>query len=71
MIRREALPIVTSMLERHAAVAQLEPRQVGKATLALVIAKTMRAVYLDLGPLGTTEVVPSVIGLGTPIRRSR
>ena len=48
MIQREALPVVTSMLDRHTAVGLLGPRQVGKTTLALAIAKTRRAVYLDL-----------------------
>jgi uncharacterized protein len=48
MIQREALAIVTSMLDRHAAVGLLGPRQVGKTTLALAVAKTRKAVYLDL-----------------------
>jgi uncharacterized protein len=48
MIQREALTVVTTMLDRHAAVGLLGPRQVGKTTLALAIAKTKRAVYLDL-----------------------
>jgi uncharacterized protein len=48
MIEREALSIVTAMLDRHAAVGLLGPRQVGKTTLAMAIAKTRRAVYLDL-----------------------
>ena len=48
MIQRQALSVVTAMLDRHAAVGLLGPRQVGKTTLALAIAKTRRAVYLDL-----------------------
>jgi uncharacterized protein len=48
MIEREALPIVTAMLDHHAAVGLLGPRQVGKTTLALAIAKTRASVYLDL-----------------------
>lgn len=48
MIHREALSIVTDMLDRHAAVGLLGPRQVGKTTLALAIAKTRSALYLDL-----------------------
>jgi predicted AAA+ superfamily ATPase len=47
-IQRQALPAVMSMLDRHAAVGLLGPRQVGKTTLALAIAKARPAVYLDL-----------------------
>ena len=48
MIEREALPTITAMLDRHAAVGLLGPRQVGKTTLALAIAKTRASIYLDL-----------------------
>ncbi len=40
-------PLLT-LLSQHAAVGLLGPRQVGKTTLALVIAATRPAVYLDL-----------------------
>jgi len=39
---------VTAMLDRHAAVGLLGPRQVGKTTLALEIARQRPSVYLDL-----------------------
>lgn len=35
-------------LERQAAVAVIDPRQVGKTTLALSIAETRPSLYLDL-----------------------
>ena len=45
------------MLDRHAAVGLLGPRQVGKTTLALAIAKTRRAVYLDLEDLRRQKTI--------------
>ena len=39
---------LTALLDRHAAVGVLGPRQVGKTTLALAIAETRPSVYLDL-----------------------
>jgi uncharacterized protein len=48
MIRRAILPTLTDMLDRHAAIGLLGPRQVGKTTLALEVAKTRPSIYLDL-----------------------
>lgn len=48
MITRNALSFVQEALERQAAVALIGPRQVGKTTLALAIAETRPALYLDL-----------------------
>jgi len=48
MIPRKALTLVTEALDRQAAVALIGPRQVGKTTLALTIAETRPALYLDL-----------------------
>lgn len=48
MIRRDALSTLQTALERQAAVALIGPRQVGKTTLALEIARSRKAVYLDL-----------------------
>ena len=48
MIDRSILPAVRAALGRQAAVALLGPRQVGKTTLALDIARQSNAVYLDL-----------------------
>ena len=48
MIPRFAKSRVEAALSQEAAVALLGPRQVGKTTLALEIAKTRPAVYLDL-----------------------
>lgn len=48
MLHRRAQQIVEEALNRQAAVALLGPRQVGKTTLALDIAKTRDALYLDL-----------------------
>ena len=44
MIQRQALAGVTAMLDRHAAVGLPGPRQVGKTTLAMAIARTRPAV---------------------------
>lgn len=48
MIERKSLSIVQQALDRQAAVALIGPRQVGKTTLALEIAATREALYLDL-----------------------
>jgi hypothetical protein len=48
MIPRRLLPSLTSALVEAPAVALLGPRQVGKTTLALDVARTRPAVYLDL-----------------------
>ena len=48
MIERLLLQPLTTLLSQHAAVGLLGPRQVGKTTLALAIAATRPAVYLDL-----------------------
>ena len=48
MIPRRALADVLTALSRQAAVALLGPRQVGKTTLALEVARAHRALYLDL-----------------------
>ncbi|MFN0149547.1 MAG: ATP-binding protein [bacterium] len=48
MISRRLLPTLTSALAEVPAAALLGPRQSGKTTLALQVAKTRPAVYLDL-----------------------
>ena len=48
MITRRALADVRSALRRQAAVALLGPRQAGKTTLALQLARERESVYLDL-----------------------
>lgn len=48
MISRRLLPALTSALAEAPAVALLGPRQAGKTTLALELAATRPAVYLDL-----------------------
>lgn len=48
MIERRIQPSLAEDLDHHPAVALLGPRQVGKTTLALELARTRRAVYLDL-----------------------
>jgi hypothetical protein len=48
MIPRRLLPSLTTALAEVPAVAVLGPRQAGKTTLALEVARTIRAVYLDL-----------------------
>jgi len=48
MMSRAIVPAIRVALERQAAVALLGPRQVGKTTLALEIARQSDAVYLDL-----------------------
>ena len=48
MIMRRVRPVVEDALARQPAVALLGPRQVGKTTLALEIAASRPAIYLDL-----------------------
>ncbi len=48
MIPRRLLPAVVDALAEAPAVALLGPRQIGKTTLALEVAKTRPSVYLDL-----------------------
>ncbi len=48
MISRHALKSVEEALSRQAAVGLIGPRQVGKTTLALDIAKKRKSIYLDL-----------------------
>lgn len=48
MIPRRLLPTLASALAESPAVALLGPRQVGKTTLALEVARTRPSVYLDL-----------------------
>ncbi|MGH8766471.1 MAG: ATP-binding protein [Burkholderiales bacterium] len=48
MIPRRLLPMLTSALAEVPAVALLGPRQAGKTTLALEVARQRPAVYLDL-----------------------
>lgn len=48
MINRLLVKPLTTLLAQQAAVGLLGPRQVGKTTLALAIAETRPAVYLDL-----------------------
>lgn len=48
MMPRLITPRVRSALDRQAAVALIGPRQVGKTTLALDIARTRDSLYLDL-----------------------
>ncbi len=48
MFERLALHAVQDALQRQAAVALIGPRQVGKTTLALEVARRGTSVYLDL-----------------------
>lgn len=48
MIPRHAQRLIEAALARQAAVAVIGPRQVGKTTLALEIARSRPAIYLDL-----------------------
>ena len=48
MYKRELTQIIIDRLSRTPAVAILGPRQIGKTTLALEVAKNQAAVYLDL-----------------------
>ena len=48
MIERHLLSLLTEEIQHSPAVALLGPRQVGKTTLALEVAKSITSVYLDL-----------------------
>jgi uncharacterized protein len=48
MITRRLLPTLTAALDEAPAVAMLGPRQAGKTTLALEVAESLSAIYLDL-----------------------
>lgn len=48
MFDRHLLPLLTEELQHSPAIALLGPRQVGKTTLALEVAKTTPSIYLDL-----------------------
>ena len=48
MIKRKYYDLVVDKLENFAAVGLIGPRQVGKTTLAIEIAKSRPAIYLDL-----------------------
>ena len=48
MFSRRLLPRLTEELQHAPAVALLGPRQSGKTTLALEVAKTLPSIYLDL-----------------------
>lgn len=55
MIPRHAQALIDDALARQAAVAVIGPRQVGKTTLALEIAQSRPAIYLDLEAMGDRE----------------
>ncbi len=55
MIRREKLSLVRARLAQFPAVALLGPRQVGKTTLAELIAEAQQSVYLDLEDVAVRE----------------
>ena len=59
MIPRNVYKDVSRALDRQAAVALIGPRQVGKTTLALEIAGSREAVYLDLEALEDREKLKS------------
>jgi hypothetical protein len=48
MFERQLLPLLAEELQHSPAIALLGPRQVGKTTLALEVAKTTPSIYLDL-----------------------
>lgn len=48
MFQRHLLPLLADELQHSPAVALLGPRQVGKTTLALEVAKSTPSIYLDL-----------------------
>jgi uncharacterized protein len=52
MIERSSYPTLIHMLNRHAAVGLVGPRQVGKTTMALAAAEGRNAIYLDLEDRG-------------------
>jgi uncharacterized protein len=51
MLSRNTFETVIQALGRQASVALIGPRQVGKTTLALQIAKQQNALYMDLEDL--------------------
>lgn len=55
MIKRAIYPKVLQALDRQAAAVLIGPRQVGKTTLALDIAASRKAVYLDLEAIEDRE----------------
>ena len=55
MIERHAHQKVLTALERQASVALIGPRQVGKTTLALDVAREKQTIYLDLEALEDRE----------------
>ena len=59
MIGRRIKPHVTEALDRQAAVALIDPRQVGKTTLAQDIAEERGALYLDLEDTNDREKLAS------------
>ena len=48
MIKRNKLQIILEYLQQFPAVALLGPRQVGKTTLAFLLAEELGGIYLDL-----------------------
>lgn len=48
MIIRDAIKKLESALSRQAVIALIGPRQVGKTTLALMVAENRPSLYLDL-----------------------
>ena len=48
MLKRHLSPLLTEEIQHSPAVALLGPRQVGKTTLALEVARTLPSIYLDL-----------------------
>lgn len=47
MIKRRIYKLIQTALSRQAAIGLIGPRQVGKTTLALEIAKEFQALYSD------------------------
>jgi len=48
MIKRRLLPVLNDRLDESPGVVLLGPRQVGKTTLALELASSRNALYIDL-----------------------
>lgn len=66
MIPRRAFQSVLAALDRQPAVALIGPRQVGKTTLALQIAKTRPSLYLDLeNPEDQAKLTDPILFLST------
>lgn len=55
MIQKLSLPDIQKTLSRNSAVAILGPRQVGKTTLALEIARDIDSIYIDLELPGDSQ----------------